>query len=379
MRGFDVDDVQEPPADEEGEQGVDDGVGEHPADGIFAKLRYSQPGEPAGAVTEEVVGCDGYSRDLGEQHPLRPPSPHVARTGGENGREQASERPDPEEVAAEGVEEYAPEEAEQHGLEIPQWGDGEDDRDQGESWREETEGQVGYHYGVEQRGDRNDDRRADDGGLLHRQSLPLPAGPVDDYPHFFEVLGVHGRVHYYLLELLYVLRADRLDLTYIQTRREQELLVAGPTAGNDEVALLGTRLEADQVDPEVSLEVGLQKSLAIGDVLGRDGRAKLTGGWVELGGRDDPDPRREHLVRDKHDLGCMFGDLRGAPDKCVLADYHRAVGFDAVLGSYVDDYPLGELIPYWSYDSCERAVLVGGPLSFKSSRRRAFSRSRRDA
>src|SRR5215217_3116550 len=229
MRGFDVDHVQEPPADEEGEQGVDDGVGEHTADGIFAKLRYSQPGEPAGAVTEEVVGCDGYSRDLGEQHPLRPPSPHVARTGGENGREQAPERPDPEEVAAEGVEEYAPEEAEQHGLEIPQWGNGEDDRDQGQSWREEAEGQVGYHYGVEQR-----------------------------------------------------------------------------CGGNDEVALLGTRLEADQVDPEVSLEVGLQKPLAIGDVLGRDRRAKLPGSRVELGWRDDPDPRREHLVRDKHNVGRMF-------------------------------------------------------------------------
>src|SRR5919107_3509288 len=207
MRGFDVDAVRDPPADEEGEHGVDDGVGEHPADGIFAKLRYSQPGEPAGAVTEEVVGCDGNSRDLGEQHPLRPPSPHVARTGGENGREQASERPDPEEVAAEGVEEYAPEEAEQHGLEIPQWGDGEDDRDQGQSWREEAEGQVGYHYGVEERGERDDDRGADDGGLLHLMPLSFPAGPVDDYPHLFEVLGLHCRVHYYLLELLYILRA----------------------------------------------------------------------------------------------------------------------------------------------------------------------------
>ena len=89
---------------------------------------------------------------------------------------------------------------------------------------------------------------------------------------------------------------------------------------------------------------------------------KLTGSRVELGGRDDPDPRREHLVRDKHDLGCMFGDFRGAPDQCVLADYHWPVGFDAVLGAYVDDYPLGELIPYRSDDLRERAVLVGGPL-----------------
>src|SRR5215213_4111111 len=316
MRGFDVDDVQEPPADEGG---------------------------------EEVVGCDGYSRDLGEQHPLRPPSPHVARTGGENGREQAPERPDPEEVAAEGVEEYAPEEAEQHGLEIPQWGNGEDDRDQGQSWREEAEGQVGYHYGVEQRCGRNDDRSADDGGLLHRLPLPHPAGPVDDYPHLFEVLGVHGRVHYYLLELLYVLRADRLDLTYVQARREQEIPVSGPPAGNDEVAL----------------EVGLQKPLAIGDVLGRDRRAKLPGSWVELGGRDDPDPRREHLVRDKHDLGRMLGDLCGAPDQSVLADYHRPVGFDAVLGAYVENYPLGELISDRGDDLRERAVLVGGPLSLQ--------------
>ena len=104
-------------------------------------------------------------------------------------------------------------------------------------------------------------------------SLPLPAGPVDDDPHLFEVLGVHGRVDYYLLELFYILRADRLDLTYVQPRRKQELLVSGPPAGNDEVALLGTRLEADQVDPEVSFQVGFQKPLAIGDVLGRDGRA----------------------------------------------------------------------------------------------------------
>jgi hypothetical protein len=59
MRGFDVYDVQEPPADQEGEEGVDDGVGEHPADGIFAELWYSQPGEPAGAVTEEVIGRNG--------------------------------------------------------------------------------------------------------------------------------------------------------------------------------------------------------------------------------------------------------------------------------------------------------------------------------
>src|ERR687889_152496 len=365
MRGFDVDDVQEPPADEEGEQGVDDGVGEHPADGIFAKLRYSQPGEPAGAVTEEVVGCDGYSRDLGEEHPLRPPSPHVARTGGENGREQAPERPDPEEVAAEGVEKYAPEEAEQHGLEIPKWGDGEDDRDQGQPWREEAEGQVGHHDSVEQRCERNDDRGADDGGLLHRLSLPLPAGPVDNDPDLFEVLGVHGRVHYYLFELLYILRAHRFDLTNVESRREQELLVPGPPAGNDEVALLGTCLEANQVDPEVSFYVGLQEALTIGDILGRDRRAKLTGSRVELGGRDDPDPRREHPVRDKHDLGCMFGDLCGSPDQRVLADYHRPVRFDAVLGAYVEYYPLGELIPCRRDDLRERAVLVGGPLSLQ--------------
>src|SRR5215211_4086675 len=365
MGGFDVHDVKEPPADEEGEQGVDGGVGEHPAYGIFAELWYSQPGEPAGAVAEEVVGCEGHSCDLGEQDLLRSSCPHDARAGGEHSREQAPERPDSEEVAAEGVEEYTPEEAEQHGLEIPQWGDSEDDRDQGQPWREEAEGQVGYHDGVEERGERNDDRGADDGGLLHRLSLPLPAGPVDDYPHLFEVLGVHGRVHYYLLELLYVLRADRLDLTNVEARREQELLVSGPPAGNDEVALLDTRLEAYQVDPEVSLEVRLQKPLAVGDVLGRDGRAKLPGSWVELGGRDDPDPRREHLVRDKHDLGRMFGDLCGAPDQRVLADYHRPVGFDAVLGAHVENYPLGELIPYRGDDLRERAVLVDGPLSLQ--------------
>ena len=40
--------------------------------------------------------------------------------------------PPPEEVAAEGVEEYSPEEAEQHGLEIPKRSDGEDDCDQGQ-------------------------------------------------------------------------------------------------------------------------------------------------------------------------------------------------------------------------------------------------------
>src|ERR687889_126582 len=121
--------------------------------------------------------------------------------------EQGPECPYPEEAAAEGIQQYASEEAEQYGLEIPQWGDGEDDGDQGQSWREEAEGQVGYHDGIKQRCDRNDDRGADDGGLLHQLSLPLPAGPVNDYSHLFEILGVHGRVHYYLFELLYVLRA----------------------------------------------------------------------------------------------------------------------------------------------------------------------------
>ena len=129
--GFDVYEVQQPPADQEGEQGVDEGVGEHPDYGIFAKLRYSQAGEPAGAVAEEVVAGDGEACDLGEEHSLRPPSPHGA--GAE--ASMAAIRPlapRPEEVAAEGVEEYAPEEAEQHGLEIPKRSDGEDDCDQGQ-------------------------------------------------------------------------------------------------------------------------------------------------------------------------------------------------------------------------------------------------------
>ena len=176
----------------------------------------------------------------------------------------------------------------------------------------------------------------------------LPAGPVDDDPYLFEVLGTHGRVHHYLLELLYVLRTDRLDLAHVQARREQELLIPCPSAGNDIVALLGTSTEADQVDPEVSFEVGLQKTLAVGDVLGRDRGAKLTRSRVEFGGRDDPDASREHLVRDKHDLGRMLGDLGSAPDERVLPDHDGPVGFDAVLGAHVDGYPLGELVPDWA-------------------------------
>jgi hypothetical protein len=61
----------------------------------------------------------------------------------------------------------------------------------------------------------------------------------------------------------------------------------------------------------------------------------------------------------------MFGDLCGAPDQRVLTDYHRPVGFDAVLGAYVENYPLGELIPYRGDDLRERSVLVGGPLSLQ--------------
>jgi hypothetical protein len=61
----------------------------------------------------------------------------------------------------------------------------------------------------------------------------------------------------------------------------------------------------------------------------------------------------------------MIGDLCGSPDERVLADYHGPVGFDAVLGAHVEDYPLGELIPYRGDDLSERTILVGGPLSLQ--------------
>src|SRR5918993_1653301 len=84
-----VPDVQQPPADQEGQEGVDESVGEYTAYGILAQLGYSESGEPAGGVAEEVVAGDGEACDLGEQHSLRPPSPHGAGAGGEHGRDQA--------------------------------------------------------------------------------------------------------------------------------------------------------------------------------------------------------------------------------------------------------------------------------------------------
>src|SRR5215210_5494844 len=360
MGSFYVHEAEQPTAQEEGDQGVDEGIGEHPGDGVLAQLGYCQSGEPTGCVSEEVVGGDGEAGDLGQKDSRRSPASDGARAGGEHGRQQSPQRPYPEEVTAESVEEYAPEEAQQHGLEVPQRRSGKDDRDQGQPRREEAEGKIRNHDGVEERCDRHDDGGTDDGGLLHRR--PLPAGPVDDDPHLFEVLWVHGRVYDYLLELVGILGANDFDLADVQPRGEKELLVSRPPAGNDIVALLGAGAEADEIDPEVSFEVGLEKPLAVRDVLRGEGRTELTGSRIELGGRYDPDPRREHLVRDEHDLGRMFGDLRSAPDERILTDHHGPVRLDAVFGTDVDDYPLGELVTDRGHDPGERPVFVGGPL-----------------
>src|ERR687889_42590 len=93
-----------------------------------------------------------------------------------------------------------------------------------------------------------------------------------------------------------------------------------------------------------------------------EGGAELARSGIELGGRDDPDARGEHLVGDEHDLGRMFGDLRGAPDERILTDYHGPIWLDAIFGTDVDDYPLGELVTDRGYDLGERPVLVGGSL-----------------
>src|SRR5215207_9213180 len=312
--GFDVYEVQQPTAEEEGDQGVDQCIGEHPDDGILAQVGYCQPGEPTGRVSEEVVAGDGEAGYLGQKDSLCSPAPDGAGAGREHGQPR----------------------------------------------REEAKGKIRNHDSVEERCGRHDDGGTDDGGLLHRR--PLPAGPVDDDPHLFEVLWVHGRVHHYLLELVGILGANDFDLADVQARGEKELSVSRPPAGHHVVALLGAGAEADEVDPEVSFEIGLEKPLAVGGVLRGEGRAELTGSGIELGGRYDPDTRCEHLVRDEHDLRRMFGDLRGAPDERILTDYHGPVWLDAVFGTDVDNYPLGELVTDRGYNLGERPVIVGGPL-----------------
>src|SRR5215211_4317890 len=98
-----------------------------------------------------------------------------------------------------------------------------------------------------------------------------------------------------------------------------------------------------------------------------EGGTELARSGIELGGRDDPDARGEHLVGDEHDLGRMFGDLRGAPDERILTDYHGPVWLDAVFGTDVNDYPLGELVTDRGHDPGERSVIVGGPFSLQKS------------
>src|SRR5918997_1548478 len=145
--------------------------------------------------------------------------------------------------------------------------------------------------------------------------------PLGDDAHLFEVVGVHGRLDYYLLVLVYVLRAYRLDGPDEEAWGEQKLPVTRPAAGDHVVALLGARAQIYVLDPEVPLQVRPEEPLAVGDVRGGDRGAELARGRVELGRRDYPDPRAELPVGDEHDLGRATADIvGGAPDKGVVPD-----------------------------------------------------------
>src|SRR5918997_830721 len=197
-------------------------------------------------------------------------------------------------------------------------------------------------------------------------SGPL-SGPAHDDPDVLEVVRVHGGVDDDLLELLYVLARRGLHGADVQPRRLEQVPAGGPPARDDVVALLCPRAEVDVIDAEVALEAGLEHPLAVRDVLGGDGGRDLARRRVELRRRHDPNPRREHAVRNEHHLGGMPGDVRGASDERVLPDHHGLVVLDPVLGADVYDDPLGELVPDGRHHPRERPVLVDGPLAFEQA------------
>src|SRR5918997_5522033 len=197
-------------------------------------------------------------------------------------------------------------------------------------------------------------------------SGPL-SGPAHDDPDVLEVVRVHGGVDDDLLELLYVLARRGLHGADVQPRRLEQVPAGGPPARDDVVALLCPRAEVDVIDAEVALEAGLEHPLAVRDVLGGDGGRDLARRRVELRRRHDPNPRREHAVRDEHHLGGMPGDVRCASDERVLPDHHGLVVLYPVLGADVYDDPLGELVPDGRHHPRERPVLVDGPLAFEQA------------
>src|SRR5918998_3345950 len=107
---------------------------------------------------------------------------------------------------------------------------------------------------------------------------PGTGSPLGDHAHLFEVVGVHGRLDYYLLVLVYVLRAYRLDGPDEEAWGEQKLPVTRPAAGDHVVALLGARAQIYVLDPEVPLQVRPEEPLAVGDVGGGDGGAEFSPG-----------------------------------------------------------------------------------------------------
>src|SRR5918998_1658916 len=112
--------------------------------------------------------------------------------------------------------------------------------------------------------------------------------PLGDDAHLFEVVGVHGRLDYYLLVLVYVLRGYRLDGPDEEPRWEQELPVTRPAAGDNVVALLGARALIHPLDPEVTLQARPEEPFAVGDVRGGDGGGELPPGGGGPGRRGHP-------------------------------------------------------------------------------------------
>jgi hypothetical protein len=72
-----------------------------------------------------------------------------------------------------------------------------------------------------------------------------------------QVVGVHGGVYHYLLELVDVLARNGLYRADVEPRRLQEVPPRRPAAGDHVVALLGPEALLHVVDAEVPFEAGL--------------------------------------------------------------------------------------------------------------------------
>src|SRR3712207_303819 len=75
-------------------------------------------------------------------------------------------------AAAQRVEQDAPEEPEQHGLQVPKGRDREDDSDEGELRRDVAEGKVGAQHRLQECCGGDDDRGPYDGRLLNHPLRP---------------------------------------------------------------------------------------------------------------------------------------------------------------------------------------------------------------